>query len=84
LPIIPLTSFKDEADIQFVRKDGNEIVSTAKVEKLIQLLFDTFYNETNFSDIFLLTHKYFIPSLDLLKIIEKEYPLYVTLLLQIP
>ena len=73
LPIIQLIATKDELDVSFIRKEGNEIVSIAKAEKLIQLLLDNFYTENNYADIFLLTHKYFIPSLELLKIIEKEY-----------
>eukprot|EP01087_Luapelamoeba_hula_P011925 TRINITY_DN3309_c0_g1_i1.p1 TRINITY_DN3309_c0_g1~~TRINITY_DN3309_c0_g1_i1.p1 ORF type:complete len:698 (-),score=87.63 TRINITY_DN3309_c0_g1_i1:98-2191(-) len=62
---------KMDEELQFMPKDGRQLLGAAYVDHLVEKLVDPYYKETEFMDIVLLTHVYFTTSLDLLnKLIE--------------
>ncbi len=66
--------FVEEKDVRYMKKDGNEIVSCCTLAKLLDLMLDDYYVESNYVEVVLLTHQYYISSVDLLNTLLKLYP----------
>jgi hypothetical protein len=59
-------SLQEQNLIRYVMKDGFQTISAATVDKLIEFSVDEFYRDSEYLDTFLISHPYFIDSINLL------------------
>lgn len=68
----------DEKELKYVMKNNQQLVEAGTKEKLIEKLLDEYYSDKNFVDAFLLAHRYFVPSAELMdrlgRLFMSEYP----------
>eukprot|EP01117_Protostelium_nocturnum_P012300 TRINITY_DN4527_c0_g1_i1.p1 TRINITY_DN4527_c0_g1~~TRINITY_DN4527_c0_g1_i1.p1 ORF type:complete len:1113 (+),score=446.73 TRINITY_DN4527_c0_g1_i1:200-3538(+) len=67
--------FEPEEGVEYIMKDGHQIVAGGSPQKIVEKLLDPFYSETDstFIDVILLTHQYFFTSTQLLEELVKVW-----------